>query len=405
MRGLSLTFLILSVSFVASAAAAAVEEHVEYVSGIDTWRVEVFAGALNPGGLLEGPAREAGFRPPIQMCFLSSGQAFIATEGVIFTLTPDRVVRYFIGTPDLPGYQDGPAEQALLGRQFTVCSDGGGGLFVGDRSNRCLRRVTRRGQRWFIETVAGDPTKPPSELQLLRVREEGALPPTKKLDIIDGIGKQARFSYLHANVIADAQGNAYLMDSDFLRRVTPEGKVETLNPKGGTGAPTANQEPLESAHFRLIMGGGMTFGGDGNIYVADRWNHCIRKVDLQKKVVTVAVGPGRGYRDGPEKECGFHDSPGYVLYDRYRKRFYTNGVDDWGLRTWENGRMKTIAGGVRTNNALEGPARAAGTHWCGVLAVDPLPPHDIYFWSNSPNWRGRIGKLFRVSANANGGGR
>jgi len=178
-----------------------------------------------------------------------------------------------------------------------------------------------------------------------------------------------------------------------------EGEVETLNPKGGSGDPAGTaSEPLESARFRLIMGGGMTFGGDGNIYVADRWNHCIRKVDLQNKTVSIAVGPGRGYVDGPERKCGFHDSPGHIVWDPYRKRFYTNGVDDWGLRTWENGRMSTIAGGGRSNKALEGPARTVGTHWCGILAVDPRPPHDLYFWSNYADWRGRIGRLFKKPA-------
>ncbi len=391
-------------------AIAQVPERVQYVADINSWRMEVFAGVVHPRTVLQGPIREAGFHEPIQMCFLPSGEGLITTGGVIMLLK-DRTVRYLAGVPGRPGYQDGPAEQALLGQQLSICPDGKGGAYIGDRSNRCIRRLTPKAGRWVVETVAGDPKKPASELQLARVRDEGVLAPAPKSDVLDGVGKEARFSYLHANVVADATDNAYVIDSDFLRRITPQGKVETLNPRGGTGAPAGLREPLDSAHFRLIMGGGICFGGDGNLYVADRWNHSLRKVDLQNRVVTVAIGPGlatgpgHGYIDGPEKEASFHDSPGHIVWDPYRKRFYANGVDDWGLRTWENGSMKTIAGGGRTNTAVQSPARLAGMHWCGVLAVDPRPPHDIYIWSNHANWKGRIGRLFQVSGAQTGGGR
>jgi hypothetical protein len=145
------------------------------------------------------------------------------------------------------------------------------------------------------------------------------------------------------------------------------------------------------------MQAGICFDGDENIFVADRWNHCVRKIDLKRQVVTIAAGPGRGYVDGPANAAGFHDSPGHIAYDPYRRRVYVTGVDDWGLRTLEKGRMKTIAGGQRRNHATEGPSREAGIHWGGVRAVSPRPPHDIYFWSGDRQWRSRIGRLFRVT--------
>ncbi|GBD36156.1 hypothetical protein HRbin36_01277 [bacterium HR36] len=375
-----------------------IPSRIEYVADIYEWRVDVFAGAANANGFVQGPLRQAGIgHGTWSMCFFPDGQAFLALDGLIMTITHDRIVRFLAGTPGVTGYQDGLAAQALLGREISVCPDGKGGLYIGDRSNRCLRRLTSKEKQWLVETVAGSQDQPPSEDLLRCVREENKLPPvTLKAELIDGTGKKARFSYLHANVIADAEGNAYLMDSNYLRRITPQGTVETLNPKGGTGPPAQEEEePLESAKFRLIMGGGMCFGGDGNIYVADRWNHCIRKVDLRRKTVSIAVGPGRGYVDGPEKRCGFHDSPSLIVYDPYRKRFYISGVDDWGLRTWEKGFMKTIAGGNNKNKGLEGPAKESLIQWGRVIAVDPRPPHDIYFRSGGPFWHGRIGRLFR----------
>ena len=373
-----------------------VKVHIEYVADIDDWRTEVFAGAANVDGFLQGPLREAGIgRNHWSMCFSPDGDAYLAADGLILTLTRDKIVRFLAGTPGQPGYQDGPAGQARLGRQISLFPEGKGGLYIGDRSNRCIRRLTKKEGRWIVETVAGDSQATVSAKQLALVREEGKLPAAKQRPT-DGRGKQAVFAYIHSNVIADSAGNAYVMDSDFLRKIAPDGTVVTLNPKGGTGVPARDgPEPLETAKFRLIMGGGMCFGGDGAIYVADRWNHCIRKVELKEKTVSVAVGPGGGYRDGPEKDCGFHDSPGSIVYDPYRKRFYTTGVDDWGLRTWEKGRLKTIAGGTNKNQGFEGPARNSSLHWSRVVGVDPRAPHDIYFISGGPVWDGRLGRLFK----------
>ncbi len=45
------------------------------------------------------------------------------------------------------------------------------------------------------------------------------------------MGREATFHYMHSNVIADRRGNALVIDADFLRRISPEGRVETLNPR------------------------------------------------------------------------------------------------------------------------------------------------------------------------------
>jgi len=148
--------------------------------------------------------------------------------------------------------------------------------------------------------------------------------------VIDGVGKAARFSYLHSNVIADPEGNAYQFDSDFLRRITPSGSVETLNPRGGSGDPAGSGvEPLASARFRLIMGAGMCFR-------RGRRDLCRRPLEpLHPKGRSAdqdghhcgRSGPGlRGWTRTQVRIPRF--ARPYRL-DPYRKRFYTNGVDDW----------------------------------------------------------------------------
>lgn len=387
-------------SWLAAFATAQVKEHVEPVDDIDRWRVEVFSGALNPGGLMQGPRLQAGHDRRGPMAFLPDGAACTAGEGVVFHFASDGTVRYLAGDPDQPGYRDGPAEEALLGRELSLVVDPRGRLIIADRSNRCLRRAQLKDGRWFIETIAGHPSNPTNDKLLQVVRDENPMNPGERRERFasDGVGAKATFHYMHSNVIVDRNGDAFLIDADFLRKVSPTGEVTTLNPLGGTGPPAdAKGEPLRSARFRLIMGGGICFDDAEKIWVADRWNHCVRKVDLKKQLVTVAIGPGGGYVDGPADRAGFHDSPGHIAFDPFRKRICVTGVDDWGLRVFENGAMKTIAGGKRNNQATSGPAHDAGIHWGGVRAVDPQSPHDIYFWSGGNDWRGRIGRLYKVA--------
>lgn len=353
-----------------------------YVDDIDHWRAELFAGADNPHGYLQGPLYEAGFDRAGGVCFLAAKDMCMSGAGVIF-IVKDGSMRFLAGLPGVYGAQDGPVTRATLGLQLSICSDNQTGLYIGDRSNRVIRTLRLQDGVWTVTTIAGDTAKP-----------EWNGKPT------DGEGKEAVFRYLHSNVIADQEGNVYVMDNNFLRRITSAGKVETLNPEGGPGKP--DEAPLVSARFNLIMGGGMTFGGDGNIYVADRWNRCIRKVDLTEKTVSIVVGPGTGYRDGPEKECGFHDSPGHIVYDPFRNRFNTNGVDDWGVRVWENGFMKTLAGGNSGNKGFEGPAKDASLHWAGTCGVDPRPPHVVYFYSGGKQWQGRLGMLVKKESETKG---
>ncbi len=189
------------------------------------------------------------------------------------------------------------------------------------------------------------------------------------------------------------------MDKNFLRKVTPDGKVQTLNPNGGTGKP--GDGDLAAARFSLIMGAAICFGEGGKLYVADRWNFCVRAVDLAAGKVSTVAGPNRGsgYVDGPARSAGFHGGTTHMVYDPYRKLLYPTGADDWGLRAFDGTSIKTMAGGGRRSKSagLEGPAKDASLHWTGVRAVDPRPPHDIYFSSGNA-WNGLIGRLYRAGA-------
>jgi hypothetical protein len=150
----------------------------------------------------------------------------------------------------------------------------------------------------------------------------------------DGIGTQARFNNVHG-VAIDNMGNLYVADKDnhSIRKVEQDGKVSTI---AGTGIGGLKDGLASQAQFLNPMG--VTVDHLGNIYVADTLNHRIRKITSNGQVTTVAgsgsAGTGQGgFNDGFANQARF-DSPSDVVVDRAGNLY----VADSG-----NGRIRKIS--------------------------------------------------------------
>ena len=110
----------------------------------------------------------------------------------------------------------------------------------------------------------------------------------------DGTG--ARFWY-PSGVAVDGGGNVYVADSSnrTIRKVTPAGVVTTL---AGTAGSSGSADGTGAA-ARFYSPAGVAVDGVGNVYVADRSNHTIRKI-TPAGVVTTLVGAATesGFSDG-----------------------------------------------------------------------------------------------------------
>jgi hypothetical protein len=104
----------------------------------------------------------------------------------------------------------------------------------------------------------------------------------------NGTGSAARF-YLPYGVAVDSAGNVYVADAVncAIRKVTAAGVVTTL--AGGAGAGTTDGTG-SAAHFNSPRG--VAVDGTGNVYVADTYNHTIRKVTAAGVVITLAGTAG-----------------------------------------------------------------------------------------------------------------
>ncbi len=102
---------------------------------------------------------------------------------------------------------------------------------------------------------------------------------------VDATGTAARFS-APASVAVDAAGNIYVADASNhkIRKVTPLGVVTTL---AGSGSQGSANGVGAAATFNFPQG----VATDGtNVYVADTFNHVIRKVVIADGTVTTLAG-------------------------------------------------------------------------------------------------------------------
>ncbi len=120
----------------------------------------------------------------------------------------------------------------------------------------------------------------------------------------DGAGSAARFSFPYG-VAVDRAGNVYVADTynHTIRKVSPAEVVTTLAGNASIqnqyGFPLPGSDDGTGNKARFNEPNSIALDGAGNIYVADTCNHTIRKVTPAGVVTTLAGLAGSwGSNDG-----------------------------------------------------------------------------------------------------------
>ena len=126
----------------------------------------------------------------------------------------------------------------------------------------------------------------------------------------DGEGRDARFNQPYS-IKHDGQGNFYIPDqlNHSIRKLTLSGQVTTVAGSGKAGYADGSGS---SAQFNNPTG--LAVGVSGELYVADRNNHRIRRVSQDGTVTTLAGTGLEGDKDGALAEAEFK-RPIDVVYD------------------------------------------------------------------------------------------
>jgi len=165
-----------------------------------------------------------------------------------------------------PGYQDGPISTAKYFYPTAVAIDAQrNAIYIADWQNNCIRIIKNNKTKTFVGGVAGDK---------------------------EGWGTKAQLN-TPSGIVLDKQGNLFVVDkyNHKIRKVTPEGKMTTF--AGGNDQGYANGRGT-NAKFNSPYG--ITIDDEGVLYVTDEGNMKIRYIKSDGSVGTIA-GSSQGLRD------------------------------------------------------------------------------------------------------------
>ena len=180
----------------------------------------------------------------------------------------------------------------------------------------------------------------------------------------DGAGAQARFADPYG-LARDAHGVLYVADAgdnNRIRRVYPDGRVDTLAGQGEGW----RDGPALQAQFDTPSS--IALDAAGNVFVADTGNHVIRRIGTDGNVSTIAGDGTAGHADGPAAQARF-DGPMGIAVDAAGRVFV---ADTWNdrIRVIEpDGQVRTLAGGDAPGN-VDGAGVGARLDTPVALALD-----------------------------------
>jgi sugar lactone lactonase YvrE len=396
----------------------AATDNANFGHSVAAYGASVVVGA--PGGVYSGPVGYGAVYifDPITGSMLdaiaSPDPGFPYLFGHTVAAGPNRVL---VGAPDniygqgptLPGlvyeYGTGVGDirisqtittVAESGTPWGLCSDGSGNLYVAERDNNRVVRID--GLTGTVTTVAGNGTRGysgdggPATLAGLGSAHDVALDSSGNIYIADAYAHRIRkvdartglISTLAGNgdqafsgdqglatnaalnfpqrVSIDDEGNVFVADTQNhrIRVVARSTGIITTFLGNGTAGNTGDGGPASDAQLNSPRG--VCSDAAGNVYVADAYNHRIRRVDAGTGVISNFAGTGEpGFAgDGGPATGALLSHPVSVSLDASGNLYLVSN---------ENGRVRRVdaATGVITTVVGDGDSRFSGD---GGLATE-----------------------------------
>jgi len=306
--------------------------------------VTTTAGSVGMNGSTNGTGAVARFDLPTGVAVDSVDNVYVADQGnsTIRTVTAAGVVTTLAGTAGMPGSADGTGAVARFNSPAGVAVDSAGNVYVADRDNSTIRKVTTAG---VVTTLAG----------------------AAGTGSADGTGAAARFD-LPNGVAVDGAGNVYVADqgNETIRKVTAAGVVTTL---AGTAGMSGSVDGMGAA-ARFNVPSGVTVDSAGNLYVADLFNSTIRKVTAAGVVTTLAGTAGMaGSADGTGAAARFNQPIG-VAVDSAGNVYVADPLNATIRKVTADGVVTTLAGTAGMVGSADGTGAAARFNLPSGVAVD-----------------------------------
>ena len=299
--------------------------------------VSTFAGLARSLGGADGTGDSARFGYPTGITVDALGNLFVTENGAntIRKITAAGVVSTVAGLYAVNGSADGAGTNARFDAPEGIAVDTLGTLYVTDSGNHTIRKITANG---MVSTLAGLAGQTGSD---------------------DGAGGAARFNG-PMGIAVDTLGTLFVTDTynHTIRKITTNGMVSTL--AGLPGQIGSDNGTGGAARFARPWG--IALNGDGTLYVADTYNHVVRRITASGEVSTIAGSMRRqGNADGVGYTALFKLPTGIAL-DTHGDIFIT----DTGNNTIRKGVFTAYVPANRLPNTLSAMD--------GQLTVTLLPP-------------------------------
>lgn len=284
------------------------------------------------------------------------------------------------------------SSEALLWEPQAVCIDNEGNLYIADQNNHCVLKYDGE----YVHRIAGNMTfdfsgdhgpgvkaalNKPTGLAVyeksLYITDTGN-DAVRKLDLESGLidtfagtgetgysgdGGPAQKARLNkpGGAAVDRNGNVYINDiaNNVIRKVNTSGIISTYAGTGKYGY-SGDGGPSRDAAFSEIYS--VYVDRHYNyLYLADYFNHCIRKVDLATDIITTVAGSGReGYDGDGGDACGASLSrPVAICSDRWGNLFIAeSGNSCIRFVNKTTGRIYTLVGDGTIGIGRAGPVGA-----------------------------------------------
>jgi len=226
-------------------------------------------------------------------------------------------VAVFVGNGS-PAFADGYSTFASFNQPQGICVGPWPDydIYLADTLNHRIRKITQAG---IVTTVAGNGSY---------------------FVCTDGEKTKATFDH-PTGVVVDTQGNLYVADcnNNRIRKIVLEtGEVTTFCGNGQIGFvdKKGSCAQFSSPH-------GICVDSHDNLYVADTYNHSLRKISPTGVVTTLAGGTKEGYKDGMGSQALF-SYPHNVCVDDGDYVYVTDTGNSRIRRISPDGIVTTVAG-------------------------------------------------------------
>ncbi len=218
--------------------------------------------------------------------------------------TQAQTVTTVSGTAGTPGNTvppNTPIGSATYNSPFGIAVDGANRIWVTEKDGNRVRLIDREASTPSAIVRAGSSSS--------------------AAGFVNGVGPNVRFT-MPKGIAMDGAGNFFIVDeqNNCIRKMTPYtglGNSQEVSTYIGINSPTGGYKDTSMALAEFSSPAGIAIAANGNIYISDAQNNCIRKVDTASKEVTTIAGNSTltGNTNGHGDSAKFINPTGLLMLD------------------------------------------------------------------------------------------